>query len=333
MVDVGAATLGQRVRDLRLRAGLGQAELADRAGVSRQALGALESGRHLPRVDAALRLAAALGTTVEQLLTPDLGTPVVWDGRAAIDGPVRVAQVRDRQVLLPVSGAASGALFATPDGVVRDGTVELLPGADRDGFVVAGCDPALGVLADAGPRSGPGRLLPVVTTTGEAIEALLAGRVHAAVVHDRTPMQDPDGRHPRRLPFARWRTGVTLPSLDDLDGVLAGEVAVIHREVGAAAQSAFERAVPASTAAGPPARSHLDAAHRALSTATPAVTIEPAAASLGLLFHPFETHTVELWVAAHAVDHPGARVMTDLLQGNTFRARMAGLPAYEPIGN
>lgn len=324
--------LGRRVRDLRVRAGLGQAELAARAGVSRQAIGALEAGRHLPRVDAALRLATALGTTVEQLLADDAGGPVVWDGSRVTDGPVRVVSVRHRQVLLPVSGAASGALFATPDGVVRDGRLELLPGADRDGLLIAGCDPALGVLADAGPRHGPSRLLPVVATSGQAVEALLDGRVHAAVVHDRTPPPTPDGRHPHRFPFARWRTGLTLPTAGDLDAVVAGEAAVIHREPGAAAQRAFERAVPRFATLGAPASSHLDAAHRALTTGAPAVTIEPAAASLGLPFHPFETHTVELWLAAHAVDHPGARALIELLHGSTFRRRVAGLPAYEAVG-
>ena len=42
-----------------------QAELARRAGLSRQALSAIEAGRYLPNTAVALRLAQALGT-VEQ---------------------------------------------------------------------------------------------------------------------------------------------------------------------------------------------------------------------------------------------------------------------------
>jgi DNA-binding transcriptional ArsR family regulator/DNA-binding XRE family transcriptional regulator len=54
--------------------GLTQAQLAELAGVSRQLVGAVEADRHLPRVDAAVRLAAALSTTVEELLAPGRAT-------------------------------------------------------------------------------------------------------------------------------------------------------------------------------------------------------------------------------------------------------------------
>ena len=56
-----------RLRDARERAGLSQAALAARAGISRQAVGAVEAGRHAPSVDTALRLARAVGATVEEV--------------------------------------------------------------------------------------------------------------------------------------------------------------------------------------------------------------------------------------------------------------------------
>lgn len=330
---MGAVGVGRRVRELRLRAGLGQGELAERAAVSRQAIGALEAGRHLPRVDAALRIARALGTDVETLLAPEDAEVVAWDGRTLREGtPVRVTRVRDRPVAVPVADGDVGALFAAPDATVRDGQVDLLPGGEVGGFLVAGCDPALGVLAACGPRRGAGRLLPTVATTGAATAALLAGRVHAALVHDLAPPPTPQGRHPVRLPFARWRTGLALPAGGDLGAVLAGRSPVVQREVGASAQAAYERGATRAPAAGPVASSHLDAARRAAASGHAAVTIEPAAASLGLDFHPFETHTVELWIAAHAADHPGARVLADLLAGRELRARIGGLPAYELVG-
>lgn len=326
-------SLGRRVRELRLRAGLGQAELATRAEISRQMLGALEAGRHLPRVDAALRLARALGTDVEALLAPDDAEVIAWDGRSLPDGtPVRVARVRDVPVAVPVADGDGGALFAAPDAVVRDRRAASLPGGEQGGLLVAGCDPALGLLAAAGPARGPGRLLPIVATTGEATAALLTGRIHAALVHDLAPPATPDGRRPVRLPFARWRTGLAVPAGTDLEAVLAGRTPVVQRASGASAQTAYERGAQVAPAAGPTATSHLDAARRSVAGGHAAVTIEPAAASLGLRFHPFETHTVELWIAAHAADHPGARVLTDLLHGRDLRSRLAGLPAYELIG-
>ena len=56
-----------RVRVTRTLAGLTQAELATRVGVSRQTVVALEAGNYAPSVYLALRIAAVLRTTVEEL--------------------------------------------------------------------------------------------------------------------------------------------------------------------------------------------------------------------------------------------------------------------------
>ena len=46
---------------------LTQAELADRAGITRVSVNAIEGGRMVPSVLLALKLAAALGVTVDEL--------------------------------------------------------------------------------------------------------------------------------------------------------------------------------------------------------------------------------------------------------------------------
>jgi putative transcriptional regulator len=57
-----------RVRYFRfVRGELSQAELAERVGVSRQTIVAIERGNYNPSVALALRLARALETTVEEL--------------------------------------------------------------------------------------------------------------------------------------------------------------------------------------------------------------------------------------------------------------------------
>src|SRR5690242_6335233 len=61
------ANLGDRVRNVRAARGITQLELARRAGISRQALGAIESGLYQPGVVVALSLARELGETVERL--------------------------------------------------------------------------------------------------------------------------------------------------------------------------------------------------------------------------------------------------------------------------
>ncbi|HWL02113.1 MAG TPA: helix-turn-helix transcriptional regulator [Microbacteriaceae bacterium] len=56
------------IRRLRFAAGeLTQAELAERVGVTRQTLIAIEQGKYSPSLETAFRIARALGTTLEDV--------------------------------------------------------------------------------------------------------------------------------------------------------------------------------------------------------------------------------------------------------------------------
>ena len=62
-----AASLGNHLKEERIRKGLSQAELAARVGVSRKTINTVENQVFVPSAILALRLARALGTTVERL--------------------------------------------------------------------------------------------------------------------------------------------------------------------------------------------------------------------------------------------------------------------------
>ena len=64
---MGDPRLGSRLKELHSEAGLTQAELAERAGVSRKTINTVENGVFVPSTLLALSLARALGTTVERL--------------------------------------------------------------------------------------------------------------------------------------------------------------------------------------------------------------------------------------------------------------------------
>jgi putative transcriptional regulator len=68
---------GNTVRPHRLLAELTQANLAERVGVSRQTIVAVESGGYSPSVYLALALAEQLGTTVEALFADADARPAV----------------------------------------------------------------------------------------------------------------------------------------------------------------------------------------------------------------------------------------------------------------
>lgn len=62
-----AEKLGNLLRDARTMAGWTQAELAERVGVSRKTINTVENGVFVPSTILSLKLAEALGTSVEDL--------------------------------------------------------------------------------------------------------------------------------------------------------------------------------------------------------------------------------------------------------------------------
>lgn len=331
-----------RVRRARELAGLSQAALAERAGVSRPLVAAVEQGRHSPGVDAALGLAAALGTTVEELFAP---VPAAA-GTSVLDRPVRdghgvvSATVGGRTVFAAAEDEMGPSeRWPAADAVVADGRLRSLPGAGGEGAVVVGCDPALGLAAALLPRSGERRVLAVLGSTRAALGALRDERCHAGLVHG------PAGGLPStppgilRLHLARWRVGVAArpgrrrPSLEAL---CARGAAVVQRDRGASSQQALLRAVRrlgAEPPPGPLAAGHLDAARRVAVGAAPgAVTMEPAALALGLAFEPLEEHAAELWVAERWAGHPGVRALTGLLGSPALRRRLDVIGGYDTSG-
>jgi putative transcriptional regulator len=59
--------LGNRLLDLRAERGLTQAALAERVGVSRKTINTVENGVFVPSTVLALKLARALGQSVEEI--------------------------------------------------------------------------------------------------------------------------------------------------------------------------------------------------------------------------------------------------------------------------
>ena len=149
---------GTRLRLARQARGLSQQQLAGVAGVTRQAVSAVESGHSDPSLRVALGLARALGMTVEELFGPgELGDPVLAQPVATPGGPgsrVALATVGDRFVALPLHADTAARLgFGPAGGLVASpspgagGQVPVRPiGPPRPTVVVAGCDPALPLL-------------------------------------------------------------------------------------------------------------------------------------------------------------------------------------------
>jgi DNA-binding XRE family transcriptional regulator len=318
-----------------------QAELAARAGVSRQLVAAVEAGQNAPAVDAALGLARALATTVEDLFAAASDVFVSALGSTLAEGaPLKVGRVGDRLVAAELADhGVAGAGWAKPDATLRDGELRLFAGANPRGLVLAGCDPALGVAEAMLQGLGPSSLLTLSAATGTGVEALHRGRVHAAVVHgpgDRLPAPPVEVT---RLHLARWQVGLALaPSLRrrSLEALLRGKTPIVQRDPAAASQQALHRAADRAGTAGPRpgplAGGHIEAARIATTVGCAAVTTEAAARAFGLHFLPLEEHVVQIWLAERWRDHPGVEALGNLLATAAFTERVAQFGGYDLDG-
>jgi molybdate-binding protein/transcriptional regulator with XRE-family HTH domain len=215
--DIQAGT-GTRLRLARQARGFSQQQLAGMAGVSRQAVSAVESGHSDPSLRVALALARALGVTAEELFGPG-NLPAAMPARAvAALGPagtrVSLAPVGEGLVALPLSpemsagflpaggvvaqpapggpAAQPGGPAAQPGGpAAQPGGPAAPPGGrvepivpPQPTLVVAGCDPALPLLGTPLSRLDP----PVgfiwwPCSSAEALRLAAAGLVHVAGTH------------------------------------------------------------------------------------------------------------------------------------------------------
>jgi len=329
------------LRTRRLDQGLTQAELAARAGVSRQLVAAVEAGRNAPAVDAALGLARALGTSVETLFgdAPPRDAAPALGGRLPDGAAVRTGRVGDHIVAseLPDHGV-SAAGWGAPDGLIDDGRVRLFPGARPAALVIAGCDPALGLAEALLDRDGPRSLLTIPAATGTAVAALAAGGVHAAVVHNRDADLPAVPGPVIRWHLATWQVGLGIPAAlrgSGVEGLAAVGTTIVQREPAAASQQAFLRAAADAAIdppSGPIAAGHIDAARTAALTGGGAVTTEAAARAFGLAFTALEDHTVEIWIAERWADLPGVEALGEVLASAAFAQRIARLGGYDLTG-
>jgi len=330
-----------RLRERRLECGLTQAELATRAGVSRQLIAAVEAGQNAPAVDAALGLARALATTVEELFSAPHAAVIPALGMPLREGaPLRLGRVGDQLVAAELADhGTAGAGWAEPDATIREGALRTFAGAMPRGLVLAGCDPALGVAESMLEGLGPSSLAALSAATGTGLAALDRGGVHAAVVHgprDRLPTPPVPVV---RLHLARWQVGLGVaPRLKrrSLEALLCGKAPIVQRDPAAASQQALQRAAAGAgiktAPSGPLAGGHIEAARLAALLSCTAVTTEAAARAFDLGFLALEEHVVQIWLAERWRHHPGVEALGGLLTAAAFAERVAQFGGYDLDG-
>jgi putative molybdopterin biosynthesis protein len=328
------------------------------AGVSRQAVSAVESGLSDPSLRVALALSRALGLTVEELFGPAIPEPVVPVRSVAPLGKagarVSLASVGDTFVALPLTGAtvARGG-FGPADGRAT-GAAEVVPlGPPRPTLLVAGCDPALPML------ELPLSLLdPPVSfawwpcPSEEALRLAADGLVHVAGAHLRGRGGEyntaavsqllPGGAEV--IGFCSWREGLVLrpevaERVTSIADIASAGLRLVNREPGAEARRVLDRelrrnGIEAATVSGYETRAtgHLEvAAAIATGLADVGIASEPAALAYCLSFVPLTAERFDLVVPAAQAGSREVQGLLRALSSSWLHDQLASLPGYTVI--
>jgi molybdate-binding protein/transcriptional regulator with XRE-family HTH domain len=335
---------GARLRLARQARGLSQQQLAGVAGVTRQAVSAVESGHSDPSLRVALGLARALGMTVEELFGPgEPGDPVL--ARPVADLAARLG-FGAAGGLTVRGGEAQGAQGTQRAQGISGVQVAVRPiGPPRPTVVVAGCDPALPLLETPLALLDP----PLAFAwwpcgSAEALRLATAGLVHAAGVHRVGPGEGDDTSvipgGAEVVGFASWREGLVVrpgARVRGLDDVARQGLRLVNREPGAQARTLLDRErlrlglepsqLPGydSLAAG-----HLQVAAAIVGgLADAGVSSEPAALAYGLDFIPLAEEHFDLLLPAKYAASREIQGLLKVLTSPWLLAQLASLPGYD----
>ena len=266
-------SIANRLADRRNKQGLSQAELAKQAGITRQAVYAIEANQYLPSTQISLQIADVLDCAVEDLFSLREREVVVdaelIGGLSNQNTPMRVklSQVGRRMLARPMAELGDILNFVMPaDGVTLEDShtssrkknahvaVKLLHAREviEQNLVIAGCDPALFL---AGEHVRKINALSGVTNwtmgSANALSALQRGEVHMAGLHLVDMISGESNipylkRHARNrdlvgVHFASWVQGLLIRSgnpkrIWTVQDLIKPGVRLINREVGAGAR-------------------------------------------------------------------------------------------------
>jgi molybdate-binding protein/DNA-binding XRE family transcriptional regulator len=364
----GNNTVESRLGEIRKRRGIGASELARRVNVSRQTIYAIEAGTYVPNTEVALQLARELEVSVDELFTlSDPGAPPAESLSAELlstespsEGqPVRICQVGSRWVSVPVS--ASPYYMPEADGIVRrtgraHGRADLLVFSKAEAaqrrLVLAGCDPATGLLARMVEKNTGVEVVCAGASSKLSLTWLVEGKVHIAGSH----LEDA-GSGEFNLPFlqkqfpgeeftvvtfARWEEGLVVApgnpkGIRKVEDLARPGVRLVNREPGSGSRALLDRLL---NKAGLPhekvhgydriAYGHLAAAYSVLAAGSDVcLATRSAARAFNLDFTPLHSERYDLVLRKRTADLPSAKAFLDVLQRASLRRKLEVLAGYD----
>lgn len=333
-----------RVKTYRVKEGWTQAELAQRAAISRAAVSAIEISRLMPSVAAALSLATVLGCTVEELFGAN-DEPVgaaTWAWPPTQE-PCRYWQavVGKRTLRYPVEASACGVLGH--DGVFMNGSyVPNSDAAPEQTLVMASCDPAVSLLAVELARSSGFRLIALPRRSRGALDLLGRQLVHLAGVHFATSaapeansatVKECVGDGFRLVRVARWQEGLSVApgvTARSVRAALNANLRWVGREMGSAARQCQDELL---RDASPPRRLASD--HRGVAEAVRSgwadigVCLRLVSEEAGLRFLTVREESYDLCYAASSESDPRIQALLRAVRSPSYRRTLGELPGFD----
>lgn len=335
-----------RVRERRSARGWSQAELAERAGISRTAVSAIEAERLVPSVAAALGLSRVLECSVEELFgtghsraTKAASPTWAWPPAQT---PCRywLANVDGQRRLYPVEETPLGEI--PHDGVHSPGGRAANERLADSTLVMASCDPAVGLLARVYEQVTGYRLLAFPRSSRLALQLLRQGLVHVAGVHlsvaDETtgnaaPVREIVGESASLLRVTSWEDGVAVGAgvtASTLRGVLRERLTWIGREPGSGARQCLDELFGHRPAPRRLARDHRGVAEAIrCDWADAGVCLKLVADEAGLRFLPVRTEGFDLCFTSKHEQDPRVQALVRVIQSSEYRSLLGELPGYD----
>lgn len=333
---MASQTLGfkNQLRARRQAAGLSQKQLAQMAGITRQAVAAVETDQYSPATSIALQLARALHCRVEDLFSIKRGEEILEEGELLGTLPrddrtarAQITQVGHRVLVRPMQGIGELAtLSASADGLIVDFDrqtrrvkVKLIKDRETIGrkVVVAGCDPAMFLAADYVGKNDRDHLLPCLMGSSLALDALKRGEVHAAGIHLAEEVSDtwklPDLKEFVGdmelivVTFAHWEEGFIVrhgnpKKIRSIADLAKPVIKIVNREEGSGARRLLDKQLRANGINPKRVKgysdivlSHLEVASRIRAgLADSGISVRSVASICGLDFIPLERERYDL---------------------------------------
>jgi molybdate-binding protein/DNA-binding XRE family transcriptional regulator len=357
-----------RLAQIRKSRGLGISDLARRVNVSRQTIYAIEMGTYVPNTEVALRLARELEVTIDDLFSlkegletspESLGAEVLSTVPPEKGQAVRICQIGSRWVSVPVT--ASPYFMPEADGVIKrtsrtNGRADLVVFAKEEAaqkrLVLAGCDPATGLLSRMVEKISGVEIVSAAASSKLALNWLKEGKVHIAGSHLEDPKtgefnlpfvrkEFPDEDF-MVVTFARWEEGLVLAPgnpkrIRKMEDLARKNIRFVNREPGSGSRALLDKLLQK---AGMDAQSiqgyeqvaygHLAAAYYVVSReADVCLATRSAAKVFGLDFVPLHSERYDLVMRKRTADFASAKSFLDVLQRATLRRKLEVLAGYD----